>query len=94
MQVMSEHSLLLSWLRTQTLRDFLVVQWLGLCLPMGGCGFDPWLGNWDPTCLGAKKSQGMEQRQCCSKFSEDFENGPHQKIFKKKKRTQTLELDY
>ena len=26
----------------------LMIQWLRLCLPMQGCGLDPWSGNWDP----------------------------------------------
>ena len=28
-----------------TLRTSLVIQWLGLC------GFGPWLGSWDPSCM-------------------------------------------
>ena len=38
-------------------RDFLVVQWLGLCLPVHGPRFHPRLGSYDPTCLGAKKTK-------------------------------------
>ena len=30
------------------------------------------------------KNQNIKQKQYCNKFNEDFKNGPHQKIFKKK----------
>ena len=33
----------------------LVILWLWLCLGGRRCGFDPWLGGWDPSCFVAKK---------------------------------------
>ena len=29
------------------------------------------------------KNQIRKQKQCCNKFNKDFQNGPHQKVFKK-----------
>lgn len=37
----------------------------------GWCGFDPWSGSWNPTCLGAIEAK-HKQRQCCGKFNEEF----------------------
>ena len=42
----------------------------------GGCGFIPWVGSWDPTCLVIKTP---EQKQYCNKFNEDFKDDPHQR---------------
>ena len=42
---------------------------------VAGCGFDPWLGSWDPTCLVAKEPKHETE----AIFNGDFENGPHQK---------------
>ena len=46
----------------------------------------PGQGAGTPQASGPR-NQSTEQRQCCSKFNEDFENGAHQKkkILKKKK---------
>ena len=46
---------------------------------LGAYGFNPWLRRWDPAGLMAKGPKIMEQKQYCSKFNTDFENGPHQK---------------
>lgn len=48
-----------------------------------GCGFDPWSGRQDPTCLKAKKNK--KQKQYCNRVNKDFKNGQHQKNLKKKK---------
>ena len=63
----------------------LVVQWLRICLSMQGVWVRSLVGE-----LGShmphgqkKTKQNIKQKQCCRKFSGDFENGPHQK--KKKK---------
>ena len=47
-----------------------------------GCGFQPWSGSYDPTCLRAKKQQAKhikkkKQKQYCNKFNKDLK-----KIFK------------
>ena len=63
----------------------LVVQWLGLCLPMqGGAGFIP---GWETEIphAGGPKKQNIKQKQYCNKFHKDLKNGPHQKIYIKKK---------
>ena len=65
----------------------LSVQWLGFCLLMQrgwgqGCGFIPWLGSCDPTCLVIKTP---EQKQYCNKFNEDFKDNPQQRKNLKKK---------
>lgn len=44
----------------------------------GGVGSFPGRGARVPHALGPE-GQNMEQEQCCSKFNEDFENGPHLK---------------
>ena len=46
-----------------------------------GCGFDPWSGNYHPTCLMAKK---LKQKQYCNKFSKDVKKWS---TSKKKKRS-------
>ena len=56
----------------------LVVQWLRLCLQCRGRGFNPWIGNKDPTCLKAK-TQNIKQKQYCNQFNKDVKNGPPQK---------------
>ena len=33
-----------------------------------------------------KHEEGKKQKHYCNKFSKDFNNGPHQKIFKKRKK--------
>ena len=38
------------------------------------------------------KNQNMKQKQYCNKFNKDFKNGPHQKIFKKKKEERDGEI--
>ena len=45
-----------------TVGTSLVVQWLRIHLPMRGHGFDPWSGNYDPTCHGATKPVCCNQR--------------------------------
>ena len=40
----------------------LVVQWLGICLPMQGTRDPPWFRNWDPTCLGATRPVCLNYR--------------------------------
>ena len=50
-------------------------------------GSVPGQGTKIPTCLSdKKKKKKVKQKQDCSKFNEDFKNGPHQKILKKKKK--------
>ena len=62
----------------------LVIQWLRLCLPMqGGAGSILGWGAKIPHASGPK-NQNIKQKQYCNIFSEDFKNGPHQKILKKK----------
>ena len=51
----------------------------------GGAGLIPGQGAGIPH-SSRPKSQNMEQMQYCNKFNRDFENGPHQKSLKKKKR--------
>ena len=34
---------------------------------------------------GKKQPKNIKQKQYCNKFNEDFLNGPHQKIFKRRK---------
>ena len=50
----------------------------------GVVGLIPGWGTKIPHASGSK-SQNIKQKQNCDKFSKDFKNGPHQKIFKKKK---------
>ena len=51
----------------------------------GGVGSIPGQGAKIPHAL-PPKNQNIKQKQYCNKFNKDFKNGPHQKIFKKKKR--------
>ena len=55
-----------------------------------GCRFNPWSGSYDPTGIVAKKPQ---QKQQCNKLNKDCKNGPHQKIFGKKKNVSTTFQD-
>ena len=50
----------------------------------GDVGSIPGWGAGIPHALGPK-GQNIEQKQYCSKFNKDSENGPHQKNLKKKK---------
>lgn len=64
-------------------RDFTiwcrVVQWLGLHHPMQGVADSmPGWGTRIPYAL-RQECQGIERRQGCDKFNEDFGDGPHQK---------------
>ena len=67
-------------------RPFSSVQWLRLHLLMMGCGFNPWSGSWDPTCLIAKKLHPKTET-ICNKFSKDLKKkkNPYKKTFKKMK---------
>ena len=47
----------------------------------GGTGLIPGQGAKIPHASGSK-NQNIKQKQYCNKFSKDFKNGPHQKIFK------------
>ena len=51
----------------------------------GGLGSIPGQGAKIPQASGPK-NQNVKQKQCCDKFNKDFKNGPHQKIFKKKRK--------
>lgn len=61
----------------------MVVQWLSLCLPLQGLQVQSPLGELSCTCLIAKKKKTAhkQQNQYLNKFSEEFLNGPHQKIY-------------
>ena len=43
--------------REEERKDSLVVQWLRVCLSAQRNGFDPWLGNEDPTCHRATRPE-------------------------------------
>ena len=58
----------------------LVIQWLGLQLPIQGAQFQSLFE--DPTCLMTNKPK---QKQYCEKFNKDFKNGPHEKNLKRVK---------
>lgn len=64
-------------------RTSVVVQWLSLCLPLQGLQVQSPLGELSCTCLIAKKKKTAhkQQNQYLNKFSEEFLNGPHQKIY-------------
>ena len=44
----------------------------------GGCGFDPWLGRWDFTCLRAKEPEHKMDANY-NKFSGGFKAGSDKK---------------
>ena len=50
----------------------------------GGAGSIPGQGAKIPHASGPK-TQNIKQKQYCNQFNKDFKNGPHQKIFKKKR---------
>ena len=64
-----------------------MVQWLGLCLPLQGVSVRSLVGDASPP----KNPQSIKQKQYCTKFNGDFENGPHQK---KKKILKKMKLPY
>lgn len=70
-------------------RDFLVIQWLRVHLPMRG-GVHPWFVK-ITICLMAK-NQNIKQRQYCSKFNKDFKKDPHPKTNKQEQ--QQLEKNH
>ena len=55
----------------------------------GGVGSISGRGAKIPHALWPKNLK-VKQKQYCNKFNKDFKNGPHQKIFKKKKDTNVL----
>ena len=56
---------------------------------VGGAGLIPGRVAKIPHALGPK-NQNIKQKQYCNKFNEDFKNGPHQKILKKKRQNYTV----
>ena len=65
----------------------LAVQWLGLCLLIQGVRVRSLVRELGFRMPRGQKTKNMKQKQYCSKFNKDFENGPHQK---KKKRNEVL----
>ena len=61
-------------------KDFLVVQWLRLCLPMqrGWKGSTPGQGSKVPH-ASQPKNPNTKQKQYCNKFNKDVKNSPHKK---------------
>ena len=68
----------------------MVAQGLRLCLPMQGIkGSVPGWGAGIPH-ASWPRSQNVEQRQCCNKFSKDFEDMVHIKKKKNLEKTKFL----
>ena len=65
-------------------RDFPVVQWLRLHLPMQGVQIPSLVGELRRPHASQPKKQNTKQKQYCNKFNKDFKNGPHQRNLKKK----------
>ena len=51
----------------------------------GGVGLIPGQGAKIPHASGPK-NQNIKQKQYCNKFNKDFNNGPHQKKYLKRKK--------
>ena len=63
-----------------------MVQWLRLSLPMQGIRVQSLVGEAKITQASGPKTRNIKQKQHCNKFNKDFENDPHQKNLKKKKK--------
>ena len=57
----------------------------------GAAGLIPGQGAKIPRAWGPK-NQNIKQKQYCNKFSKDFKNGPHQKIFRKEEDKENVSL--
>ena len=58
----------------------LVVQWLGLCLPMQGVQILSLVEKLRSHLPYAQEPK-QKQKQYCNKFNKNFKNGPHQNIY-------------
>ena len=63
-----------------------MVQGLRLHLPMQGVWFQTFVGDLRSPCLSAKRPGHKQQKQYCNKFNKDFKNGPHQNIYRERKK--------
>ena len=59
----------------------------------GGAGFIP---GWETEIphAGGPKKQNIKQKQYCNKFHKDLKNGPHQKIYIKKKKEKLVNIKF
>ena len=75
---MVSQALLPYQIKNRICQDFLVVQWLRLCLPMQGIRVRSLVGKLDPMGIGAKKKKkkkDIKQKDYYNKFNKVFKNG-------------------